>query len=88
MTTKKRKPNDFATKLKIILAVGSLGATFLGADLLANQAQVATAVAPPTTNGIVIVQPEKRDRSTMTINDAPIPKLTIPNPIAVSKSSA
>jgi hypothetical protein len=77
MTTKRRKQSNYAL-LKTFLIAGSMLATFVGGELLANQSEI----AEPTP--IVVVQ---ADSAETTRPDSPVPQLNIPKPIARSKSS-
>ena len=84
---KRRRPSSTGA-LKAILAAGALMTTLIGADLLATQEQPATIVSFEPTANMVVVVPEMKNESFSTTTTAPVTQLTIPQPVAKSKSSA
>lgn len=75
--TKRRRQADHSL-LKTVLVVGSVLATFVGGELLANQAPL------PEPAPIVMVQ---IDSAETLQPDSAIPQLKVPKPIARSRSS-
>lgn len=92
MTTKKpeqsrkqRKPGRGKTdtsKLKISLVVGSVLATLVGGEMLANQESVVQ--AEPVSAPVVIQQADGTD---WVVSNGPIVELVIPDPVTRSRTS-
>ncbi|MCP4359443.1 MAG: hypothetical protein GY796_15640 [Chloroflexi bacterium] len=84
---KRRKPPATTGSLKLILAAGAVIATMIGADLLAAQEQTPAIVQLEPDQNMTVVIPEMENNSFSSMTTTPIKQLSIPQPIAKSKSS-
>lgn len=79
----RKKPHDSQLGLKAMIAVGSLAATLIGADLMARRDTIPAASAAPA----AIVITDSQTGESFTLDTQPIPQLVIPQPVARSRSS-
>ena len=81
----RRKPNRRKTdtsKLQVSLVAGSILATLVGGEMLANQDNIAQ--AEPMGSPVIAQQ---ADGTNWTVNNDPIVELVIPEPVTKSRSS-
>ena len=83
MKTTKNRGTDFGF-LKSIIVLGSLLATLIGGDLLANQPTQTESNATKTNT--ITVQPTTM-RTSIDLDNAPMVQLIIPEPVTNSRSS-
>lgn len=85
MSNGSKRPAQKLGFLKATLVVGSVAATMLGADLLANRDQTPANNPPPAPT--VVVPAREDQQQALTLNNAPVPRLVFPQVIARSRSS-
>lgn len=84
---KRRKPQTTTGLLRLILALGAVISTLIGADLLATKDQAPTTMTTESGATVVVVVPEIPNDTFQGIDFSSLPNLNIPQPFAQSKSS-